>query len=104
MVAETKFDNKRAIRRLAQLLWPGRVLSVYRLFLCERAVSLPANNWGIRGRVLLALGLLVGSKILSVQVPYFFKWSVDALTATGVAATPGTLVAAVPLSLLLGCR
>lgn len=76
-----KFDNKRALSRLGQLLWP-------------------ANNWRIRGRVSLALGLLVGSKILSVQVPYFFKWSVDALTVS--TASTGTVVAAVPLALLLG--
>eukprot|EP00047_Mylnosiga_fluctuans_P015694 m.48590 g.48590 ORF g.48590 m.48590 type:complete len:663 (+) comp6039_c0_seq2:47-2035(+) len=39
----------------------------------------PRDNPAIKHRVVAAMGLLVGSKILSLQVPFLFKKSVDAL-------------------------
>ncbi|XP_050392679.1 iron-sulfur clusters transporter ABCB7, mitochondrial isoform X3 [Patella vulgata] len=39
----------------------------------------PKNKTGIRLRVMAALGLLVGSKVLNVQVPFIFKCVVDYL-------------------------
>ena len=33
----------------------------------------------MRRRVLIALGLLVGAKLLNISVPFFFKHAVDAL-------------------------
>ncbi|PWN93819.1 putative ATP-binding cassette transporter protein, mitochondrial [Acaromyces ingoldii] len=39
----------------------------------------PAGDTGTKTRVLLALGLLIGGKLLNVQVPFFFKAIVDSL-------------------------
>ncbi|TFK49716.1 P-loop containing nucleoside triphosphate hydrolase protein [Heliocybe sulcata] len=39
----------------------------------------PPNDWSVRGRVLFGLGLLVGGKLLNVQVPILFKNIIDAL-------------------------
>ncbi|EDQ89783.1 uncharacterized protein MONBRDRAFT_20835 [Monosiga brevicollis MX1] len=39
----------------------------------------PAGRTDLKLRVLAALGLLVGSKVLNVQVPFFFKYAVDIL-------------------------
>jgi ATP-binding cassette subfamily B (MDR/TAP) protein 7 len=50
----------------------------------------------VRRRVLVALGLLLGSKILNVQVPFFFKHAVDALNTAGV-----DNIVLVPVALLL---
>ncbi|GAA5924636.1 hypothetical protein JCM10213_000403 [Rhodosporidiobolus nylandii] len=59
----------------------------------------PKNDWGTKTRVLLALGLLVGGKLLNVQVPFFFKDIIDTLnvqidpsTGQGVFAIAGTVV------------
>jgi hypothetical protein len=60
----------------------------------------PEDDPGMRSRVLISLGLLVGAKAMNVQVPFLFKHAVDALSisADGVAA------AALPLTALLGCK
>ncbi|GEM09995.1 mitochondrial ABC transporter ATM [Rhodotorula toruloides] len=39
----------------------------------------PKNDWGTKTRVLLAVGLLIGGKLLNVQVPFFFKDIIDTL-------------------------
>lgn len=59
----------------------------------------PKNDWGTKIRVLVALGLLIGGKVLNVQVPFFFKNIVDTLNATidpttsqGVFAIAGTVI------------
>ncbi|KAM0791593.1 Iron-sulfur clusters transporter atm1, mitochondrial [Microbotryomycetes sp. NB124-2] len=59
----------------------------------------PKNDWGTKTRVLVALGLLVGGKLLNVQVPFYFKDIIDALnaeidptTAGGVFAIAGTVI------------
>ena len=60
----------------------------------------PAGQWIMRARVVVALTLLVGSKIANVYVPLFYRDAVDALS--GVSPVEGaTLVAAVPVGLLL---
>ena len=60
----------------------------------------PAGQWNMRARVVVALTLLVGSKIANVYVPLFYRDAVDALS--GVSPVEGaTLVAAVPVGLLL---
>mmetsp|Transcript_26767 Transcript_26767/g.58286 ORF Transcript_26767/g.58286 Transcript_26767/m.58286 type:complete len:775 (-) Transcript_26767:470-2794(-) len=72
----------RILRALTQYIWPQ-------------------NNPGLRARVVLALGLLVSSKVLQVQVPFVFKLAVDSLAGGhpsqdmilyGMAATPTTLL------------
>ncbi|KAL9640370.1 MAG: hypothetical protein Q9164_000313 [Protoblastenia rupestris] len=49
----------------------------------------PKNDAGARVRVATALGLLVGSKILNVQVPFYFKSIVDSMNVD-IAALGGT--------------
>lgn len=61
---KTNFQQRQAdwaiIKEMAQYLWP-------------------TDSIGTRFRVSLALALLVGSKILNVQVPFYFKSIVDAM-------------------------
>ncbi|SCZ88442.1 BZ3500_MvSof-1268-A1-R1_Chr2-1g04413 [Microbotryum saponariae] len=59
----------------------------------------PKNDWSTKTRVLLALGLLVGGKLLNIQVPFFFKSIIDTLnveidptTGGGVFAIAGTVI------------
>ncbi|KAI0671372.1 P-loop containing nucleoside triphosphate hydrolase protein [Trametes maxima] len=68
------------VRKLAENLWPK-------------------DDWKTRGRVLFGLGLLVGGKLLNVQVPLLFKQIIDALN---VDITAGSTVWIVGGSLILG--
>ncbi|GAA6003724.1 uncharacterized protein JCM10292_000704 [Rhodotorula paludigena] len=59
----------------------------------------PKNDWGTKTRVLLAIALLVGGKLLNVQVPFFFKNIIDTLnveidptSGQGVFAIAGTVI------------
>lgn len=73
----------------------------------------PEDDPEIRKRVKIAVGLLVGAKILNVTVPFIFKYAVDVLNTHSVATTgtavmglttaPAT-VATVATSLLVGCK
>ena len=45
------------------------------------AYAWPKDNPDIKKRVLLALGLLVGAKLLNISVPFCFKYAVDRLNA-----------------------
>ncbi|CEP64023.1 ATP-binding cassette Fe/S cluster precursor transporter ATM1 LALA0_S10e00474g [Lachancea lanzarotensis] len=47
----------------------------------------PSGEKKVRIRVLIALGLLVGSKLLNVQVPFFFKNIVDSMNVEWTDAT-----------------
>ncbi|KAG2179834.1 hypothetical protein INT43_003620 [Umbelopsis isabellina] len=42
----------------------------------------PKEDWGVKARVAIALSLLVGGKLLNVQVPFFFKNVIDSLNVT----------------------
>lgn len=53
----------------------------------------PQDNQMIRNRVTLALGLLVGSKVLNVGVPFLFKAAVDNLNVLSTASVPETTLA-----------
>src|SRR5260221_4852376 len=55
----------------------------------------PADRPDLRLRVILALSTLVGAKIVTVLIPYTYKWTTDALTL------PGRLPASAPESLAL---
>ncbi|EGG14283.1 ABC transporter B family protein [Cavenderia fasciculata] len=57
----------------------------------------PKDDWGSKGRIILSVGLLVGAKILTVQVPFIFK---DIVNHFSDAGSPDYLV--VPLGLLVG--
>ncbi|SPQ25594.1 c5ae929d-0aa1-4b85-beea-79cea5ccf2b4 [Thermothielavioides terrestris] len=50
----------------------------------------PKDSWRDKMRVLLAVGLLVGGKVLNVQVPFYFREIVDSLNVD-FAATGGTV-------------
>ncbi|XP_063242497.1 iron-sulfur clusters transporter ABCB7, mitochondrial [Bacillus rossius redtenbacheri] len=72
----------------------------------------PKDDSKIRSRVSLAFGLLIGGKVLSVAVPFTFKYAVDHLntqlpvSSTGDAflnmTTPSDTVLTVAVSLLVG--
>ncbi|XP_008553542.1 iron-sulfur clusters transporter ABCB7, mitochondrial [Microplitis demolitor] len=71
----------------------------------------PEDDPEIRKRVKIAVGLLVGSKVVSVTVPFFFKHAIDKLNEVSVSAggdailslntAPDTVVT-IATSLLLG--
>lgn len=66
----------------------------------------PKEDKAVRDRVKLAVGLLIGAKLLNVTVPFIFKYSLDYLNAAGhlnvdTAASTATTVAT---CILLGCR
>ena len=72
----------------------GRVLSRY---------AWPRDDPVLRRRVLISVGLLLGSKVILVQVPLLFKLAVDALAPVHAAA--GTVAASAatwPIVLLVG--
>ncbi|KAG8361314.1 Iron-sulfur clusters transporter ATM1, mitochondrial [Fusarium venenatum] len=49
----------------------------------------PKDDWGTKLRVSLAVSLLIGAKVLNVQVPFYFKSIVDSMNID-VAAAGGT--------------
>ncbi|GAB5592954.1 Iron-sulfur clusters transporter atm1 [Umbelopsis nana] len=51
----------------------------------------PKDDAGVKARVVIALSLLVGGKLLNVQVPFFFKNVIDSLNITF--AEDATLIA-----------
>jgi ATP-binding cassette, subfamily B, heavy metal transporter len=55
----------RTIRSVAPYLWP------------------PGQFW-VKWRVVVALGMLLLSKVVAIATPLVYKWAVDALTAVGV--------------------
>ncbi|GBF89753.1 metal ABC transporter permease [Raphidocelis subcapitata] len=62
-------------------------------------------NPEFKGRIATALALLVASKLLTVQVPFFFKHAVDALAIDPTGATPGALWGVLtlgPVAMLMG--
>ncbi|KAK0611370.1 P-loop containing nucleoside triphosphate hydrolase protein [Immersiella caudata] len=60
----------------------------------------PKDSWGDKMRVILSVGLLVGAKVLNVQVPFYFRDIVDSLnidfatTGGTVATTAGAMILA----------
>lgn len=56
----------------------------------------PKNNTGFKIRVLVALGLLIASKLLNVQVPFFFKSIIDGMNIdwTDQVGIGGTVISA----------
>ncbi|XP_064627104.1 iron-sulfur clusters transporter ABCB7, mitochondrial-like isoform X2 [Lineus longissimus] len=65
----------------------------------------PKNRKGIRVRVVIAIGLLFGSKILNVQVPFLFKYVVDYLNDPNnilSLATPQNTIITMATALLIG--
>ncbi|MFZ1815679.1 MAG: ABC transporter ATP-binding protein/permease [Rhizobiaceae bacterium] len=75
-------DTWRTIRNLWPYMWPG-------------------DRPDLKARVVWAMIILVFAKIVTVLVPYFYKWSTDALT--GTQSAPGWLpaIVAVPMMLVI---
>lgn len=61
----------------------------------------PKDDEMVRKRVSIALGLLVGSKVLNVCVPFLFKSAIDNLNILSTASVPETTVA-VCTSVIIG--
>ncbi len=51
----------------------------------------PSDRPDLKGRVVLAIAVLVAAKLVTVLVPYTYKWATDALTTPPVAGGNGTL-------------
>lgn len=64
------------------------------------------DDQDIRNRVKVAVGLLVGAKVLNVGVPFLFKHAIDTLNGggmLGVGSAPETVVT-MATTLLVGCK
>jgi ATP-binding cassette subfamily B (MDR/TAP) protein 7 len=62
----------------------------------------PKDNLGTRARVGLSVGLLVGAKVLNVQVPFYFKNIVDSMNIDFVAV--GGTAWTVAGSMIVACK
>ncbi|XP_023230061.1 ATP-binding cassette sub-family B member 7, mitochondrial-like [Centruroides sculpturatus] len=65
----------------------------------------PKDNKGIRARVVIAVGLLITAKLINVEVPFIFKYTVDYLNSivgNVNISDPSQVGAAMCISLLLG--
>ena len=51
----------------------------------------PGDRPDLKRRVVLALGVLITAKLITVLVPYTYKWATDALTKPPTAGSNGTL-------------
>jgi hypothetical protein len=63
----------------------------------------PKEHPSLKARVVGALGLLVGAKLLNVQVPFFFKYAVDYLGNPVNFNTPQGTIVTMATALILGC-
>ena len=68
-------DELRALRWLAPYLWPRDSLE-------------------LRARVVIAVGLLLAAKLLTIYVPILYKQAIDALS-------PSHIVVAAPMGLII---
>lgn len=82
-------------------LYNGPEITSTEVFRAMMAYIWPKDNEMIRRRVGLALGLLAGSKVLNVCVPFLFKAVVDSSNALSTATVPETSLA-ICTSIILG--
>jgi ATP-binding cassette, subfamily B, heavy metal transporter len=61
----------------------------------------PADRPDLKARVLIAFLALVAAKVVTVLVPYSFKWATDVLTGQGTPPSYWPLVIAGPVALVL---
>jgi hypothetical protein len=64
-------------------------------------VGVLASGTEMKGRVVASLALLVGAKLINVQVPFILK---DAIDTLNIAVETGTIATSVPISALIGCN
>ena len=63
----------------------------------------PEGKTNLKVRVLVAIGLLVGAKLVNIQVPFFFKNIVDTMTDLGKdISKQDVAMVAVPLAMIIG--
>jgi ABC-type transport system involved in Fe-S cluster assembly fused permease/ATPase subunit len=62
----------------------------------------PSDRPDLRRRILAALALLLIAKLVTIAVPFSFKWATDALTGATSAPLGGVLAAPLLLTLLYG--
>ena len=63
----------------------------------------PPGEHGVRARVTLAFGLLVGAKLINTTVPILFKQAIDTLgTIPGAEMDAAATASAAALSLVVG--
>ena len=43
----------------------------------------PSDDWGLRGRIIGAVALILLSTATQFTLPYLLKWAVDAMAVTG---------------------
>jgi len=87
-----KMGNVAILKQLFKYVWP-------------RDDGVVPNVTGVKVRVLASVGLLVASKVVLIQVPYFFKDLIDTMGAIDVPANAsemGVMVASVPVACVLG--
>src|SRR5215207_5080463 len=61
----------------------------------------PADRPDLKARVLIAFLALVAAKVVTVLVPYSFKWATDVLTGQGTPPSFVPLLIAGPVALVL---
>lgn len=62
----------------------------------------PKGEPWLKARVIVALALLVGGKLLNIQVPFLFKDAIEKLTG-GAPPDAQVLMMSLPIALLLAC-
>jgi ABC-type transport system involved in Fe-S cluster assembly fused permease/ATPase subunit len=62
----------------------------------------PSDRPDLKRRVVIAVAALLAAKIVTVLVPYSYKWATDALTGEGAPPSYLPLLLATPLILVLG--
>ncbi|WP_350333747.1 ABCB family ABC transporter ATP-binding protein/permease [Coralliovum pocilloporae] len=62
----------------------------------------PSDRADLKARVVLAIAVLVVAKIITVLVPYLYKWATDALTGEGGGPAYLPIFLATPLMLVIG--
>ncbi|RYH30295.1 ABC transporter ATP-binding protein/permease [archaeon] len=85
--AKDRLVHKQILTELASHLWPKKEAN--------------PNAWSVKSRVATSLGLLVGSKLVNIYVPFLFKDIVDTFTVLVEGTSQTALVTAAPISLVL---
>ena len=77
----------------AQKTFDAEGFALFRALGALRPFFWPADRPDLKRRLILAFGLLLATKVVTVLAPYGFKWATDALTAPEGAPTADTWMA-----------
>lgn len=64
----------------------------------------PKDDNKVKKQVSIAVGLLVGAKVLNVTVPFIFKYAIDGLNTGMNLNTPVDTVLTAATSLMIACK